>query len=507
MRSGPAVTGSASSVLVIERSASLETESISVALSFEGSGSMTGDESIIAVLVSEARRYPADTSSVTSHETRSPGASGVDVKQVTTAAAIPQSASASAATLPEGTRSVIAAPAASAGLLQDLWGKLFPIGSLTPKSIENLTGTPGGSNPASYAPTIDYEQAVIRAVETASPSVVSIIISKDLPVLEQCPYNPFANLPPEFQGLFGDNGTQFYTQCQKGTKLQEVGGGSGFIVSSSGLILTNKHVVEDAKAEYTVLMNDGKKYDAKVLARDPAQDLAIIKIDATGLPVVTLGDSNNIKLGQTAIAIGNALGEFRNTVSVGVVSGLARTVTAGGLSSGSSETLDNVIQTDAAINPGNSGGPLLNLKGEVIGIDTAVVSGAQNVGFAIPINRAKKDITSVIASGTIKTPYLGVRYVLVTAESAKSDNLPVDYGALIKSSSSGVGVESNSPAVKAGLKEGDIILEVNSVRVDNNNSLADLVQQHNVGDTITLKVQRGADTLTLTATLAERVAS
>lgn len=397
--------------------------------------------------------------------------------------------------------SLLVAPAASAGLLQDLWGKIFPAPSA---NTQNLTGE---QKTVSYSPTIDYEQAVVRAVETASPSVVSIIISKYLPIIAQCPYNPFQDSPPEFKDLFGSGGTQFYTQCQKGSKLQEVGGGSGFVVSADGLILTNKHVVEDTKAEYTVLTNDGKKYTAKVLARDPAQDLAIVKIEATGLPVTTLGDSDSIKLGQTAIAIGNALGEFRNTVSVGVVSGLARTITAGGLSSGSSETLDNVIQTDAAINPGNSGGPLLNLKGEVIGIDTAVVSGAQNIGFAIPINRAKKDIRSVAASGTIKSAYLGVRYVLVTPDLANSNKLSVDYGALLKGDQGGAAVQSGSPAAKAGLKEGDIILEVNGTKVDDSHTLGSLIQQYNVGDVITLKVQRGGDTLTLSVTLAERTTS
>jgi len=190
-----------------------------------------------------------------------------------------------------------------------------------------------------------------------------------------------------------------------------------------------------------------------------------------------------------------------------VVSGLARTITAGGLSSGSSETLDNVIQTDAAINPGNSGGPLLNLRGEVIGIDTAVVSGAQSIGFAIPINSAKRDIKSVVASGTIKTPYLGVRYVLVTPDLASSDKLSVDHGALIKGDSSNAAIEKNSPAAKAGLKDGDIILDVNGTKIDDTHSLANLIQQYNVGDTVTLSVERGKDVITIKATLAERSAS
>jgi serine protease Do len=241
-----------------------------------------------------------------------------------------------------------------------------------------------------YGPTIDYEEAVIKAVESASPAVISIIISKDLPIIEQCPYNPFGDLPQDFQQFFGSH--QFYRPCQTGTEVREIGGGSGFIVSSDGVIATNKHVVSDIDAFYTVLTNDGKKYDAVVLARDPNQDLAIIKISGDNFSVLKLGDSDSIKLGQTAIAIGNALGEFRNTVSVGTVSGLFRDIVASDGRTGESEKIEGLVQTDAAINSGNSGGPLLNLKGEVIGINVATVSGAENIGFAIPINKAKEAV-------------------------------------------------------------------------------------------------------------------
>jgi len=233
------------------------------------------------------------------------------------------------------------------------------------------------------AAVLSQEDAVISAVKETSPAVVSIIISKNLPIYEQCYVNPFGDLFPGFQ---------IPQICQKGTQLQEIGGGSGFIISKDGLILTNKHVVSDAAAEYTVLTNHGEKYPAKVLSLDTDQDLAVIKINVTkesttSLSAVVLGDSDNLQIGQTVIAIGNALGEFRNTVSVGVVSGLDRTITASG--GGVTETIKNLIQTDAAINSGNSGGPLLNLKGEVIGINTAMASGAENIGFAIPINKAK----------------------------------------------------------------------------------------------------------------------
>jgi len=352
-----------------------------------------------------------------------------------------------------------------------------------------------------YAPTIDYEQAVVKAVEQSSPAVISIIISKDLPIIEQCPYNPFSDLPPEFQQFFGQ-GFEFYQPCQKGTKKQEVGGGSGFIISSDGLIVTNRHVVYDEKASYTVLTNDAKKYEARVLARDSYSDFAVIKISANNLPVVRLGDSDTVKLGQTAIAIGNALGEFRNTVSVGVISGLSRSVTAAG--AGLTEKFEGLIQTDAAINQGNSGGPLLNLKGEVIAINVAMVSGAQNIGFAIPINQVKKAIESVKTTGRIITPYLGVRYTMITPDLAKKEKLPVDEGALIRGTQDGPGVVPNSPAAKAGLQAEDIVIELNAEKITQDNYLGKLIQKYNVGDMVTLKILRNKKEMEVKVTFEER---
>ncbi len=400
--------------------------------------------------------------------------------------------------------SLISSGSAQASVFSDVWHFL----NGTPSSANN--NVMANSNPAStstpYVSADSYEQAVVQAVKDASPSVVSIVISKDLPVIEQCPYNPFSNLPPGFQDFFGGGSDFQFTQpCQKGTQVQQVGGGSGFIVSSNGLILTNKHVVSDATASYTVITSDGKKYTAKVLARDPVQDLAVLKIDASNLPVISLGDSNGLELGQTAIAIGNSLGQFSNTVSVGVISGLARTITASGASFGS-ETIQGVIQTDAAINPGNSGGPLLNLSGRVIGINTAIVSGAQNIGFAIPINQAKRDIQSVEATGVIKTPYLGVRYTIITPDFAKAQSLSADHGALIRGSAAGPAVIPGSPAAKAGLQAEDIILAVNDTAIDADHDLQNLINQYSVGDTVSLTVQRGSQTLTISVTLAERPA-
>lgn len=400
-------------------------------------------------------------------------------------------------------------PAAQAGFLGDFWknlvGPFFQKSTSTSPADSPSAATPPSSPSAQlYKPVVDYEKAVVEAVKKSSPAVVAITISKNVPIIENCPLNPFPDLPPEFQQFFGNDFPGFSAPCDTGkTKLQEVGGGSGFIISSNGLILTNKHVVSDKQASYTVFTNDGKKYVAKVLARDPSQDLAVIKIDAKDLPMVELGDSSDLELGQTAIAIGNALGEFRNTVSVGVISGLSRTVTASGSNFGT-ETIQGVIQTDAAINPGNSGGPLLNLRGQVIGINTAVAFGAQNVGFAIPINRAKRDIDSVKSSGEIQTPYLGVRYLLITPELVKKQNLPVDYGALVRGSNDGPAVIPGSPAAKAGLLAEDIILEINGKKIDQDHPLSPYISEMNVGDTISLKINRDKQELILKAILEKR---
>jgi S1-C subfamily serine protease len=340
-----------------------------------------------------------------------------------------------------------------------------------------------------YAPQTSQEEAVIKVVNETSPAVVSVIISKDLPVLEQYwqEFGPFQI--PQYR--------------QKGTEKQEIGGGTGFIISSDGMILTNKHVAEDAEADYTVLTNDGKKFPAKILALDPVQDLAIMKIEGSNFPVVKLGNSDTLQIGQTVIAIGNALGEFRNTVSVGVISGLGRTITASG--GGQVETLEDVIQTDAAINPGNSGGPLLNLKGEVIGVNAAMASGAENIGFTIPINKAKRAIEQVKTKGKITYPFLGVRYLLITDDIQQENNLAVNYGAwVVKGDQGEVAVSPGSAAEKAGIRENDIILEFNNEKITLDNSLAKIIQKYNPGDKVTLKILRAGQEKTIELTLDER---
>ena len=410
------------------------------------------------------------------------------------------------------------APASGATSMPSAWTAPFKIfwSDLThPFAPRGGTGAaaPGPTESSSTEPyqSVDqYEADVMAATQKASPAVVSITISEDVPVVENCPYNPLSNLPEQYQQLFeNDFGGDFPTStpCDTGkTQLQEVGGGSGFIISSDGLIFTNKHVVSDTGAQYSVLTNDGNTYTAKVLARDPDQDLAVLKINATNLPTVTLGNSDSLQLGQTAIAIGNALGQFSNTVSVGVVSGLGRTLTASAPDTGADETISGVIQTDAAINPGNSGGPLLDLRGDVIGIDTAVASDAQNIGFAIPINEARSVIASVEATGKIRVPYLGVRYENVTPVLATQKKLPITYGAWVTGGEQGAAVASGSPAMAAGIKAGDIIESVSGLKLDRTHDLANVINEYGVSSTVALVVNRGGKEITLQATLAERPA-
>lgn len=333
---------------------------------------------------------------------------------------------------------------------------------------------------------MDYEATVISVVKKSSPAVVSIIGTKDLPVLEQYYVNPFGD-DEFFKQFFGDD-FAIPQYRQKGTQKQEISGGSGFIVSADGLIITNKHVVDQEGAEYTVLTNSGEKYPAIIIAKDPIQDLAVLKIQKNNLPYLKLGNSDKLEIGQSVIAIGNALGEFRNTVSVGIVSGLSRSINAS--SGGALEHLEGIIQTDAAINQGNSGGPLLNLKGEVIGINVAMASGAQNIGFSLPVNLASKVLNDIKTKGRIVYPFLGVRYTIINKALREKNSLSVDYGALVLRGTdpTELAVAPGSPADKAGIVENDIILEFDDVKITEENSLSKLIQKKNVGDTVTLKV-------------------
>lgn len=388
--------------------------------------------------------------------------------------------------------------------------ELLSLSFLSPLKSKHLSFTKSPPSflknpPLKYTPQASHEQAVIDVVNKSMGGVVSIIISKEVPIYKKYYINPFK----DFEEFFGPSPFFEFEIPQykkEGTKKEKIGGGTGFIVSKDGLVLTNKHVVYDENAEYTIITQKGERYSAKVLAKDPFKDLAILKIEKGNkeitFPTLPLGNSDNLQIGQTVIAIGYALGEFSNTVSVGVISGLGRTITAGGR--GIIETLEDVIQTDAAINPGNSGGPLLNLRGEVIGVNVAMAQGAQNIGFAIPINQAKKAILDVIKKGKIIYPFLGIRYILITPEIKQESNLAVDYGALIVSSKNSPAIVPGSAAEKAGLKEGDIILEINGEKITQRQTLSKLIRKYNPGDKITLKVLRGKKILKIKAVLGER---
>lgn len=323
---------------------------------------------------------------------------------------------------------------------------------------------------------------VMNTVEETNPAVVSIIISKEVSKLE--------NNNSLYNYLFNFNsGSNNSNSGSNSNEKQEIGGGSGFFVTSDGYIVTNCHVVEDSTAEYTVLTKDNKKYNAKVVAKDKTLDVAVLKIDGKNFTYLTFADSDTLKLGQSAIAIGNALAEFQNSISLGIVSGLSRSITAGN-GDGSTEQLDGVIQTDAAINPGNSGGPLLDIKGNVIGVNVAIESEANSIGFALPSNTVKSVVESVIKTGKIEKPYLGVRYTQINSEVKERNNLSVDYGVLVSrgSSSSELAVIPGSPADKAGIVENDIILEIDGVKLDESKSIASIIRQKKFDQVITLKV-------------------
>lgn len=344
---------------------------------------------------------------------------------------------------------------------------------------------------------ISDESRIISAIEKVNPTVVSVIVTKDVPVYEQY-YENF-----DAWGLFG--GIRIPRIRENGTEEREVGGGTGFIVSSDGLIVTNRHVVSDEDARYSIIMTDGVVYDVDVLALDTQLDIAILKISDTlekTLSVATFGDSSQLRLGQSVIAIGNALAEFRNSVSVGVVSGLSRSIIASD-EFGSSEELNQVIQTDAAINPGNSGGPLINLDGQVVGVNIATSQGADNIGFALPSSMVSQVVTSVREHGKIIRPYLGVRYLMLDEQSAEQNGADVTYGALLIATEEHVSaVEEDSAASRAGLRAGDIIISIDGQSLFNQD-LATLLRTKSVGQTIEIEIMRDGVQETVLATLEE----
>ena len=345
-------------------------------------------------------------------------------------------------------------------------------GALSAVAVTNLTrpqadqqGTTGDttSDQASDVQHIDESSAVLTAVSRVMPATVKIQSS--------------------IGGAFG---------TQQGT-------GSGFIFNSDGWILTNRHVVNGAEA-IIVTLNDGTEYDARIYGIDTLTDLAILKMDASGLPAAPLGTSADLQPGQLAIAIGNPLGTYDNTVTTGVVSGLGRQIRASDATQQSSETLRNLIQTDAAINPGNSGGPLVNSAGQVIGVNTAVNTEAQGIGFAIPIDVAKPILAQALNGEELARPWIGVYYSVVTPAIAEEQGLPSEYGALI-GNANGEAIFPGSPAEEAGLQAGDVIVAVDGERVDAETDLSTRILPHSPGDTITLRILRGNTTSEVEVTL------
>ncbi len=360
------------------------------------------------------------------------------------------------------------------------------------------------------------ESSIIETVKKVQDSVVNIVATKDIIKYKRTPffYDNFFN-EPFFNDFFGNRFNQ-NEQKEKSEDEEEpiervkVGGGSGFIYSEDGLILTNKHVVSDENAEYTVILFDGTEFEAEVLARDSFNDIAVVKAkpkDGEKMPKfkpLKLGESSSLQVGQRVVAIGNALAEFENTVTTGIISAKGRSIIASdGRYSG--EKIQNLIQTDAAINPGNSGGPLVNLVGEVVGMNTAIAQGAESIGFAIPADDLRSVAESVENHGRIVRPFIGVRYMMITEEVAKSLNLDREEGALlITDAQRGIpAVVKDSPADKAGLKANDIILEIDGEKLILENDLRSLISEKNIDDTLKLRVLRDCEELEIKVKLEE----
>ncbi|OGM29049.1 hypothetical protein A2801_01955 [Candidatus Woesebacteria bacterium RIFCSPHIGHO2_01_FULL_41_10] len=338
---------------------------------------------------------------------------------------------------------------------------------------------PRGTSSAQNGQIIfNEESSVISVAEKVSPSVVTITV--ETPQRRVLNFNPF--------------GGGFESRIEGGED-QDIG--SGFIVDASGLVVTNRHVVDQEDVTYKVITNNDKEYEVQKITRDPSNDLAILQIDAEDLPAIELGDSDNLKVGQFVVAIGTALGEFRHTVTTGVISGLGRGITAGSPFQGFVERLDNVIQTDAAINPGNSGGPLLNSAGQVIGVNTAVSQDAENIGFALPINTVKEGLAQFNETGSFASKaFLGVGYQMISRQAAILNDVP--QGAYVQT------IEPGYAAERAGIQVDDIITKIDGQNVaEYEDGLAGILLQYKPGDTLSIEIWRNGEIQTLTTTLTD----
>ncbi len=344
------------------------------------------------------------------------------------------------------------------------------------------------------------DQSLVDIIDRVSPSVVSVVATKDVPVVRQFGGSPFS--------LFFQDPFQIGEGSGDGTERRQVGSGTGFFVDESGLIVTNRHVVSDEDADYTVLLDGGQEYEAIVLARDPIQDIAVLRVrseEGKMFPSLEFGDSDMLRVGKTVVAIGNSLGEFSNSVSRGIVSGLGRSVTAG-TGYGDPETLSDIIQTDAAINPGNSGGPLLDLSGKVIGINVAVAQGAENIGFAIPANQVRRVVDDIRETGKISVPFLGLRYAMIDEAVQKENALPYPYGAIVVRGNlaTDLAVVPGSPADKAEIVENDIVLEIDGTKIDTDHPLGNILSRYRAGDEVELRIWHKGEEKSVSVTLEER---
>ncbi len=387
------------------------------------------------------------------------------------------------------------------GAAAGIGGAQYVLHPYTPSQLFSAPNSTSTSVTLPVPVTNIDEQQTKEVVTRVSPAVVSINISKQYDSRSTSSRDFFSQLfdtPQDFLSL-----PPLSSSTKKGLK-QQVGGGSGFLVSEDGYIITNKHVVADKDAEYTVVMQDQKTFPATVIALDPSLDLAIIKIQGTAFPWIQLGNSDEATVGQTVIAIGNALAEFQNTVTKGIISGLNRHLEVGFGSD--TEVIEQAIQTDAAINFGNSGGPLLDLAGKVVGMNTAISESAQSLGFALPSNVIAHAFESVRKNGRIVRPWLGIRYVQIDEEVAQKNKLSQEYGVLISkgATKSDPAIIPGSPANKAGLVENDIILECNGQKLDGTRSLSSLIAGLDPGQQVTLKVMHEGQEKTIQVTLEER---
>jgi S1-C subfamily serine protease len=345
-----------------------------------------------------------------------------------------------------------------------------------------ISGRAGVSQKILEQKVISEESVVVNIAEQASPSVVTVSVTA-----ERQTSQPFFNDPFGFFDFGIPSG-------KKEQIKQDIG--TGFVIDG-GLVVTNKHVVSSSDGKYRVITKDDKEFQVSKIYRDPANDIAILKVDGLSAPSIKLGDSGNLKAGQFVIAIGTALGEFRHTVTTGVISGLGRGIQAGDPFGGNAEQLDNVIQTDAAINPGNSGGPLLNSSGEVIGINVAVAQGSQNIGFALPINSVKEVVDSFQKTGSFERSFLGVRYRMISQKTALLNDVP--QGAYVED------VVTGSPADRGGILGGDIITKIDGNKIDgkDESGLAKEIARRKVGETVEMEIWRDGEIKNLKVTLQQ----